>query len=842
MGLMKKYSQFLKELPSKSVVFAFGRFNPPTSGHELLIKAVKKLAATNKAEHAIYASKSQDAKKNPLTVDKKVHYLNLMFPNTHFVAANPNVRTFIEAAKELNKKYKNLIMVAGSDRVPEYERILNTYNGKEFHFDTVQVISAGERDPDADDASGMSASKMRALASKGDYAQFKHGLPSTMRDIDGRRLMNDVRQGMGLEVVKEQINLVKDDLREQYFRGEIFNMGDIVESAGVKYEIVKRGSNHLLLKNTEGKLVSKWIQDVQLSEDVAVGYAPAELTFNGYTTKNLHHSEDAVKAFQQTIQRSGDSNPEAVLAALKETDTYMGLNDLHLAQRKDPTEQEIATWIQAHDAAKSHLESIGEFMHHRDYWDNHMHELEDMLSTYDVAGQDELRDSHEPEGTMLPEELSDKTLKSQDKIKVARIIATMLGIENAESSANPENLVNLALRKVRTKTLNPDSLRILDQMLKLADEVSIKYDATLKPTKLKEAAVDDSTVEVKKDSTYNAAKGNLRYSDYIKLKAMNTHTKPGHSMVGPHHDDSDRRQRIQYVSEEEQLDEISNKLAGNYYGAVVKQHMKKVGGVRHNMYDRMEKDLGAKRKQGVDRALDRITGARKTNEAIEPMDPVCEECGKVPCVCDEQQLGANNAKIDVVGESMEATATPHAIVDMAAYEADYENNMEGEEISDEDLDSMAAEIDDLDDVIDAYDDEELAIVDDESGEEIEDKMNESALMEVLSRMERMKAKARFARTAAKRERSTKIALRSYSSSAKINKRARRLAIQLMKKRLLKGRDPSKIPVGEKERIERTIEKRKSAIGRLAMRLAPRVRGIEKARMSHKKFTKAAPTV
>ena len=123
---MKKYSQFLKELPSKTVVFAFGRFNPPTTGHELLVKAVKKLAAANKADHAIYASKSQDAKKNPLTVEKKVHYLNLMFPNTHFVAANPNERTFIEAAKMLNKKYKNLIMVAGSDRITEYQKILQT--------------------------------------------------------------------------------------------------------------------------------------------------------------------------------------------------------------------------------------------------------------------------------------------------------------------------------------------------------------------------------------------------------------------------------------------------------------------------------------------------------------------------------------------------------------------------------------------------------------------------------------------------------------------------------------------------------------------------------------------
>lgn len=260
---MKTYRSLMESLPSKTVVFAFGRFNPPTTGHQLLVQFVKKLAKQNRADHVIYASRSQDAKKNPLTVDRKIHYLNLMFPGTNFIGASENVRTFIEAAKELNKKYKNLIMVAGSDRVPEYKRILEKYNGSEFHFDSVQVISAGERDPDADDASGMSASKMRALATKGDFAGFRKGLPSSMREIDARRLMNDVRDGMGLEAIKEQIVINRDALREQYFKGEIFNVGDIVESVnGEKYTIVKRGTNHLLVKDDGNVIHSKWIHEV----------------------------------------------------------------------------------------------------------------------------------------------------------------------------------------------------------------------------------------------------------------------------------------------------------------------------------------------------------------------------------------------------------------------------------------------------------------------------------------------------------------------------------------------------------------------------------------------------
>ena len=706
MGLMKKYSQFLKELPNKTVVFAFGRFNPPTTGHELLIKAVKKLAATHKADHAIYASKTQDSKKNPLTVDKKVHYLNLMFPGTHFVAANEQERTFIEAVKNLNKKYKSLIMVAGSDRVPEYEKILTKYNGKEFHYDTVQVISAGERDPDADDATGMSASKMRAAASKGDYSHFKQGLPSTMRDIDGRRLMNDVRMGMGLESIKEQINLVKNDLREQYFRGEIFNIGDIVEANGNLCEIVKRGSNHLLLKEESGKLVSKWLQDVSIAEE------------------------------------------------------------LHL------------------------------------------------------------------EESMLPEELTDKTLKPTDKIKVARIIATMLGTDNAESSANPEMLVNTALRKIRNKALNPEALKILDKMLALATEVGIQYDATLKPSKLKEGVIQpngtdeipvttDSPV-VNKNSKFNIAKDRLRYSDFVKLKKMNTPEIA-----------------------EDTLDEISQKLAGDYYGAATKKHLAKVG-MKPNMYDRIEKDMGKQRKAGIDRALNRLTKESTDEEDADSMMPACPICNSADCK--EATHGYSKAMEPTFdpffAEESEVEPVKSPVVDLSAYEGDYDHNMEGEEISDEDLDKMAEEIDDIDDVIDMYDEDELAIVDDETGEEIPDteeekQFSEQAIMEVLSRIERMRAKMRIKRSSAKRERATKIALRTYSGSEKINKRARRLAIKLMKTRLLRGRDPTKVSVGEKERIERTIEKRKAIIGRLAMRLAPRVRKIEKARMTHTKFTQGS---
>jgi hypothetical protein len=208
-------------------------------------------------------------------------------------------------------------------------------------------------------------------------------------------------------------------------------------------------------------------------------------------------------------------------------------------------------------------------------------------------------------------------------------------------------------------------------------------------------------------------------------------------------------------------------------------------------------------------------------------EEVCPVCNKSPCECDKPSAGPVT------------TDKP-----FDPFFKEDEDEIDFPEPSDDDIESMADELSD-DDYLDTYEEDELGIVDDETGEELpedeeeEKKLKESALMEVLSRIERMKAKARIRRTSAKRERATKIALKRYSNTATINKRARRLAIKLMKKRLLRGRDPSKVSVGEKERIERTLEKRKAVIGRIATRLAPRVRKVEKARLSHTKYTQGS---
>jgi hypothetical protein len=195
-----------------TVVFAFGRLQPPTIGHELLVNAVRQTAEQNHCPYVIYVSRTvgktpAEKLKNPLTVDQKMGYLSRMFPGTNFQPATDAVRTPVEAAKHLNQKYRNLIMIAGGSRAEEFEKLLNDYNGKDYNFDSIRVVKI-ERDPDADDAAGMSGTKMRQAAAADDFATFKSGVPGALDDASAQQLMADVKAGM---TPTPKIKKIKED-------------------------------------------------------------------------------------------------------------------------------------------------------------------------------------------------------------------------------------------------------------------------------------------------------------------------------------------------------------------------------------------------------------------------------------------------------------------------------------------------------------------------------------------------------------------------------------------------------------------------------------------------------
>ena len=259
---MKSFKE-INEARGDTAVFTFGRFNPPTTGHEKLINALASQQSKNAGSKMyVYPSHSQNAKKDPLPHNRKVAYMKKMFPQYKRNITVSRARNVFEIAVELyNKGHKAIVMVVGSDRVEEFDRLLNTYNGEQarhgfYGFDDIKVISAGERDPDAEGVEGMSASKMRAAATANDFDQFKLGLPKGF--AQGQKLFDDVRKFMG---IKEDFNLTTEDLnRDLYIRGEIWNVGDVVKTKlGEEGTILRKGTNYVVFEN----LKKVWLHDLE---------------------------------------------------------------------------------------------------------------------------------------------------------------------------------------------------------------------------------------------------------------------------------------------------------------------------------------------------------------------------------------------------------------------------------------------------------------------------------------------------------------------------------------------------------------------------------------------------
>ena len=269
---MKKFLD-IAEARGDTAVFTFGRFNPPTIGHEKLLDKVASVAKSNPgAPYYIFASHSENPKKDPLPYVKKVAYMKKMFSkHSRNITTSRNRNVFELAVTLHNKGHKAIVMVVGSDRVTEFDKLLNKYNGVEgrhgyYGFDNIEVVSAGERDPDAEGVSGMSASKMRAAASSDDYDTFKLGLPKNFNA--GMSLFKDVRKFMGIResFIEHQVNMTEEDvIRDMYIENKIFCTGDIVEDdySGVSGAVVRRGTNYLVFAENDGTTHKRWLYEVR---------------------------------------------------------------------------------------------------------------------------------------------------------------------------------------------------------------------------------------------------------------------------------------------------------------------------------------------------------------------------------------------------------------------------------------------------------------------------------------------------------------------------------------------------------------------------------------------------
>ena len=262
-----------------TLTIAFGRFNPPTTGHEKLLDTVAK--SSDDGDYIIVPSRSQDKKKNPLDADTKVSIMRQMYPShSEKIVNDPANRTIFDVLKKAHMDgYAGVRIIGGGDRVKEFENLSGDYNGKLYAFDNVEVRSAGDRDPDGDDVSGMSASKQRKAAAEGDFASFRKGVPASMNNKQARELYNTLRVAMQ---IKEGWNLWEiapkfdwKNLRENYIQEKIYKVGQMVENVntGLVGKIIRRGTNYLICVTEDNIMFKSWIKDV--SESVTNSDAPS---------------------------------------------------------------------------------------------------------------------------------------------------------------------------------------------------------------------------------------------------------------------------------------------------------------------------------------------------------------------------------------------------------------------------------------------------------------------------------------------------------------------------------------------------------------------------------------
>ena len=257
-----------------TLTLAFGRFNPPHAGHQQLMDIAAQSAEQEESDYIIVPSRSQDPKKNPLDPDTKVSVMRSMFPQHSERIVNDGAnRTIFDVLKKAhNDGYTNVRIVAGQDRVKEFDKLAQNYNGQLYQFDAMEVVSSGDRDPDAEGMEGLSSSRMRLAAAEGDFKTFRSGLPEGIPRKSAMELFDTVRQTMNVKEMKEFWNIWEiapkydlENLRESYVAKKIFNIGDKVENlnTGMIGRIIRRGANHLICVAENNIMFKSWVKDLR---------------------------------------------------------------------------------------------------------------------------------------------------------------------------------------------------------------------------------------------------------------------------------------------------------------------------------------------------------------------------------------------------------------------------------------------------------------------------------------------------------------------------------------------------------------------------------------------------
>ena len=289
-----------------TLTIAFGRFNPPHLGHLQLMNTASSSVEGKKDDYMIVPSRSNDPKKNPLDPNTKVDMMKAMFPqHANNIMNDTNARTIFDVLNGANNAgYANVKIVGGADRVKEFTKLANNYNGKLYDFDKVDVISSGERDPDGEGVEGLSASRMRLAASENDFKAFSKGLPKDLDKDAKKQIFTAVRSSMGINeewgIWEMAPKFDLQTLRENYVDNIIYKLGELVENVntGMVGRIIRRGTSYVICV-TENKMMFKsWIKDINevnnYNKLTAISGVPAENRLVG-TDKHRKYAETMVK-------------------------------------------------------------------------------------------------------------------------------------------------------------------------------------------------------------------------------------------------------------------------------------------------------------------------------------------------------------------------------------------------------------------------------------------------------------------------------------------------------------------------------------------------------------------
>jgi len=881
---MKAYSQFLRGLPSKNAVFTFGSFQPPTADHELLIKTVEQVAEQQNATKIIYTSSLQDDKKNPLPADRKVYYLNRMFPESKFKSAG----NLLEAATELNEKYNSIVLVVGIDQVAECQKLLEKHNGKEFNFNSIKVVSTGERNADED----TTVNKLRESAKKGDYDLFKENLPNTITSVDAKRLMNEMRTGFGLEVIKEQVKLATDWLRESYFRGELFNVGDIVEADNTLYRIQKRGSNHLLLQNEQGDLVSKWIRDVIISQK--------PFNFQGIVTEMKFTATDKIKVARIIANALGVTDVE------KTSSAEQLINNALRKVRSKPMRPEYIAII--HNMLQTAREAGIEY-------DQKLLpskvDIKENESSTEINPLGSSEEQHHVVGvTVSNPNHSAVTKRKETQYRKAKVKAkdkdsaidgaihfykkqgykvhdhNYIGLHNSESiSQNPTVKEDLELDETKKLSSYEKFSRALkkhgydvdknhkywsDKVKELKDKhQQDKMNSSQETKKIEEVSselLDRYKTAAKKSADDLTAQGKHKKSTDRWMGVMKATGKQIDKTT------AGIKKALNKEEYEEILQAIDEALSKtdpgeyDYEGQMARTQLQTTLRNCKDLIDMIKDDDNMPEwvQSKITLAQDYITTVRDYLQSKEELGEAVNPCWsgykmigmknkgakKVPnCVPEHIEKVKGGYEVESehgnknLGKSPTLAGAKKRLKQVEYFKHVKEENPHTvipgfDDIKEEDFYDEIDSLSLLEDILEAYNDNELAIIDSETGEELDEEGFQEELTEAIGRTERMRRRQRWARSKSKREVKEKIALKKSSSIPVLNKRAKRLATFMVKKRLLR-KDPSTASVQEKERAEKFLHARPQLIQRLARRLVPRVRSVEKARLQHHKYTQSS---